>query len=402
MFKNAVEKISKFYEIDLTKNSHADEMFDVLNEIVKFDSAAVFYLAPNSLSLQFGKNFELYHDIKINEKLSKILYDKSSGEITDIVKKLIEKKHILAVRLCVKDTVIGIFVIERENEDFSFDEKLIFETCAKIVANLIKDLELSNVLKLQMKAMQEGLIETHQSYEVIKKQNKKIKENEKLQNKFLANVSHDLRTPLNSIIGMSEALSGKFFGELNPKQQDYIEDIKIAGLKLLGMINEILDITKIESHSLKLNLSEFNISDAVFEVCNIIKPLVLKKELVLDTNIDKNISIVADYVKFQQILLNLLSNAVKYAKSKIIINVSLKDSNILISIKDDGIGIPKEHHRKIFGKFYQVQDTLLKTETSTGLGLTIVKEFVKLHGGKVKVISAKDEGTEFILNFPQK
>lgn len=402
MFKNAVEKISKFYEIDLTKNSHADEMFDVLNEIIKFDSAAVFYLAPNGLSLEFGKNFELYHDIKINEKISKILYDKSSGEITDIVKKLIGKSHILAVRLSVKDSVIGVFVIEREKEDFSFDEKLIFETCAKIVANLIKDLELSNVLKLQVKAMQEGLIETHQSYEIIKKQNKKIKENEKLQNKFLANVSHDLRTPLNSIIGMSEALSGKFFGELNQKQQDYVEDIKIAGLKLLGMINEILDITKIESHSLKLNLSEFKVSDAVFEVCNIINPLVLKKKLVLDTNIDNNLSIVADYVKFQQILLNLLSNAVKYAKSKIIIDVSLKGGNILISIKDDGIGIPKEHHRKIFGKFYQVQDTLLKTETSTGLGLTIVKEFVKLHRGKIQVISAENEGTEFILNFPQK
>ena len=102
------------------------------------------------------------------------------------------------------------------------------------------------------------------------------------------------------------------------------------------------------------------------------------------------------------ILLNLLSNAVKYAKSKIIIDVSLKGGNILISIKDDGIGIPKEHHRKIFGKFYQVQDTLLKTETSTGLGLTIVKEFVKLHRGKIQVISAENEGTEFILNFPQK
>ena len=397
MFRNAVEKISKFYELDLTKNSHADEMFEVLAEMIKFNSAAVFYLAPNSLSLEFGRNFKLYSDIKINDETSKLLYDKSAGEISDIIKKLLKKEYLLAVRLIVKGAVIGILAIERDDGEFSLDEKLIFETCAKIIANLIKDLEISNVLKLQVKAMQEGLIEVHSSYETIKKHNKKIKENEKLQNKFLANISHDLRTPLNSIIGLSEALAGKFFGELNEKQQDYVEDIKIAGIKLLGMINEILDITKIESHTVKLNLSEFKMADAVFEVCNIMEPLAAKKNLTIEKNIDENLTIKADYLKFEQILLNLLSNAIKYAKSKIIITGSVDGNAAKISVKDDGVGIAKEHHKKIFNKFYQVQDTLAKTEASTGLGLTIVKKFVKLQGGKIEVNSEPDKGTEFIV-----
>lgn len=98
-----------------------------------------------------------------------------------------------------------------------------------------------------------------------------------MQNQFIANVSHDLRTPLNSIIGFSEALGGKIFGDLNDKQSEYVEDIKASGIKLLGMINEILDIAKIESHTLKLNLSTFNISDAIIEACNIITPLAAKK-----------------------------------------------------------------------------------------------------------------------------
>ncbi len=399
MFKNAVEKISKFYELDLAKNSHADEMFDVLNEIIKFESAAIFYLAPNCLSLEFGKNFEIYNDIKIDDEISKVLYNKSAGEISDILKPLLKKENLLGIRLIVKDAVIGVLVIERNDGEFSFDEKIIFETCAKIIANLIKDLEISNVLKLQVKAMQEGLIETCQSYEVIKKQNKKIKENEKLQNAFIANISHDLRTPLNSIIGLSEALAGKFFGDLNAKQQDYVEDIKIAGIKLLGMINEILDITKIESHTLKLNLSEFQIKGAVFEACNIIAPIADKKEIRIEQDVPEDLSVTADYLKLQQILLNLLGNAVKYAKSKIVVTCTSTGKKVRISVKDDGEGIAKEHHKKIFNKFYQVQDTLSKTEISTGLGLTIVKEFVKLHGGKVEVKSELASGTEFVVIF---
>lgn len=399
MYKNAIEKINKFYDLDLNKTTHHKAMFDVLDEVIKLDSAGIFYLTPNFLSLEYSKNFPKIETIKIDDSLSKKLYDPHYEDVSDDIKKLFNsQKYLLCSRLEIKGAILGILVIERNEPDFSLDEKLIFKTCTKIIANLLKDLEVSKILKMQVKAMEEGIVETHQAYENVKKQNSKIKENEKLQNQFIANVSHDLRTPLNSIIGFSEALGGKIFGELNDKQSEYVEDIKASGIKLLGMINEILDIAKIESHTLKLNLSTFNISDAIIEACNIITPLAAKKNLTIKKEIEEPIEIIADYMKIEQILLNILSNAIKYAKSGIIISTNLKGENLVISIKDDGIGIPKKHHKKIFSKFFQVESA--KTEASTGLGLTIAKEFTKLHDGNISVKSEENQGAEFIIKLP--
>ena len=399
MYKNAIEKINKFYDLDLNKTTHHKAMFDVLDEVIKLDSAGIFYLTPNFLSLEYSKNFPKIETIKIDDTLSKKLYDPHYEDISDDIKKLFNsQKYLLCSRLEIKGAILGILVIERNEPDFSLDEKLIFKTCTKIIANLLKDLEVSKILKMQVKAMEEGIVETHQAYENVKKQNSKIKENEKLQNQFIANVSHDLRTPLNSIIGFSEALGGKIFGDLNDKQSEYVEDIKASGIKLLGMINEILDIAKIESHTLKVNLSTFNISDAIIESCNIITPLAAKKNLTIKKEIEEPIEIIADYMKIEQILLNILSNAIKYAKSEIIISTNLKGENLVISIKDDGIGIPKKHHKKIFSKFFQVESA--KTEASTGLGLTIAKEFTKLHDGNISVKSEENQGAEFIIKLP--
>ena len=404
MFRNAVEKINKFYDLDLSKNSHADEMFDVLNEIIKFDSAAIFYLAPNSLSLEYGKNFEIYEDIKISSHLSQNLYNENQELLSDDIKRLlnITTPGFLCSRLTVKNAVLGIFVIERKETEFSFDEKLIFKTCAKIIANLIKDLELSKVLKMQVRAMEEGLQETHHAYETIKKQNKKIKTDEKLQNQFIANISHDLRTPLNSIIGFSEALAGKIFGELNKKQQEYVEDIRVSGIRLLGMINEVLDIAKIESHTLKLNYSIIQLNSLIDEVCNILKPLLEKKHLKVTTNIQTDITFTGDYIKLQQVMFNILGNAIKFSdeNSQIKIEAYKTIKDIVIKIQDFGIGIEKKYHKKIFNKFFQVNNTTAAQETSTGLGLTVSKEFIKLHNGEITVESEPNKGTTFIITIP--
>ena len=299
MFKNAVEKINKFYELDLNKNSHADEIFDVLNEIIRFDSAAIFYVTPERLTLEFGKNYEIYEDIKLDEKTSKNLYNLQEPPI-------FPGENNLCRRLLVKDTVFGLLVIFRDKKNFTPnftpDEKLIFKTCSQIISNLIKDLELSKVLQMQVKALEEGIIETQQAYETIKKQNKKIKANEKLQNQFIANISHDLRTPLNSIIGFSEILGNRIFGELTQKQAEYIDDIRIAGVRLLGMINEILDISKLESNTVKLNISSVDINILIEEVCNILKPLYQKKGVKVVKDVDENLNLSGDYIKLQQVI----------------------------------------------------------------------------------------------------
>lgn len=403
MYKNAVEKISRFYDINFVQNPHADEVFEVLAEIIPFDSCAIFYITPNTLTLEFGKNFSYYEDIKIGPELSAQIYDISKKEPDKEVQKLLNlKSNILVKRLIIKGAVLGLIIIEREKE-FKQDEQIIFNTCTSIISNLIKDLELSKVLKMQVEALQNGILETNKAYETIRKQNKKIKENEKLQNEFIANISHDLRTPLNSIIGFSELLSNKIFGELNEKQTEYIEDIRISGLKLLAMINEILDISKIESHTVKLNITNINLNILIDEVCNILKPLFEKKNIKIIKKITGEITLDGDYIKLQQVLFNILGNAIKFSpeSSEIKIIAEQDSKNITIKIKDNGIGIDKKFHKKIFNKFFQIQDTMSKTEASTGLGLTITKEFVKLHGGKIKLESSLNYGSTFIITLPK-
>lgn len=401
MYKNAIEKINKFYDLNLNSSSRKEAIFEVLEEIIPFWRGAIFYLSPDNLSLEFSKNFEKIETIKISEKLSAKLYDTTDETFKPDIAKLFntQEERLLCEKLVIKGAVFGIIVLEKENEDFSFDEKLIFKTCASIIANLIKDLELSKVLKMQVEALQSGIITSNKAYESVKKQNKKIKENEKQQNEFIANISHDLRTPLNSIIGFSELLSNKIVGELNEKQNGYVEDIKIAGLKLLEMINEVLDIAKIESHTVKLNISDIYADVLIDEVCNIIKPISDKKHISISKNIVGEILFKGDFIKLQQVLFNILGNAVKFSPGNSEIKISAKrnQDNVVITIKDEGIGIPKKYHKKIFEKFFQVENSMSKTEASTGLGLAISKEFVKMHGGEIIVNSSPEKGAEFTI-----
>lgn len=402
MFKNAVEKLNKFYEFNFSQNPN--RIFEILSGIIEFNSAAIFYLTPNTLSLEFEKNFSSKKNIKIENELSSQIYDTSKHEpVSELHTLLGTNSKILVKRLIVKGAVLGIIVITRDTA-FTQDEETIFNTCASIISNLIKDIEISKVLKMQVEALQNGIIETNKAYETIKKQNKKIKENEKLQNEFIANISHDLRTPLNSIIGFSELLSNKIFGELNEKQYEYVEDIRISGLKLLTMINEILDISKIESHTVKLNITTIDITTLIDEVCNILNPLFEKKNIKIIKNIEQEIIFNGDYIKLQQVLFNIFGNAIKFSPENSEIKITAEQNHkiITLKIKDNGIGIDKKFHKKIFNKFYQIQNTLSKTDASTGLGLTITKEFIKLHGGKIEIESKLNCGSTFIITLPHK
>lgn len=401
MFKNAVEKINEFYNIDIAQNPHADEVFEVLSGIISFESVAIFYLSPSSLTLEFGKNFELFEDITIDESLYSKIY-KSNENLSSCFKHILKiNSEILVQRLRVKNTVFGVILLVRQSE-FTDDERIIFETCTSIISNLIKDMELSKVLKMQLETLQSGIIETNKTCETIKEQNKKIKENEKLQSEFVANISHELRTPLNSIIGFSELLSNRLLGELNPKQSEYVEDIRVAALRLLGMINEVLDISKIESHTVKLNYSEVDMNLLIQEVCNILKPLSDKKGVSIILNCSGDIIFLGDYVKFQQVIFNILGNAVKFSpeNSEVTVFSEIVDGNIIIKIKDQGLGIEKKYQKKIFDKFFQIPDSTQNKEASTGLGLTIAKEFVKLHNGTIEVQSEPKNGAEFIIKLP--
>ena len=383
-------------------NNEPQKMFDILGEIIQVDACGIFYLSPNNLSLEFEKNLNIEKNIQISEDFSNEIFENKTINLEEKISKILKiNTNILVQKLTAKDAVFGLLLIER-CQNFTKDEAIIFQTCSSIISNLIKDLELSKVLKMQVEALQNGIVETHRAYDTIKKQNKKIKENEKLQNEFIANISHDLRSPLNSIIGFSEALSNKIFGDLTEKQSEYIEDIRLSGIRLLGMINEVLDIAKINSHTIKLNLSQVDLNLAIDEVCNILTPALNKKHITIEKHAEQ-ITFVADYIKIQQILFNLIGNAIKFShpNGKIVIFTQSTDIDILIKIQDFGIGIDKKFHKKIFNKFYQVENPMSKTETSTGLGLTIAKEFIKLHNGKIKLKSESNKGSTFTIIIPK-
>ena len=304
--------------------------------------------------------------------------------------------YTLCTKLLIRNSLFG-FVVAIRDENFTQDEIKSFEALVSVVAYLIKDYELNDVFKMQLKALQDAIEEKNSAYETIEKQHKKLIELDKTKTAFLANISHELRTPLNAIIGFSQALSYKIFGDLNKKQEEYVKDIHISGLHLLGMINEILDLSKIESKAMKISLSELSPATVIQEAINILSPLSEQKALKVDfINLSAK-NIMADYQKLQQILFNLLSNAIKFTpeSGNITIKIYEDGNDFMLEVKDTGVGIDKKYHNKIFTKFVHLNNLYTKGQSSTGLGLTITKELVKLHKGKITLESTVNKGSTF-------
>ncbi|MDD3436374.1 MAG: HAMP domain-containing sensor histidine kinase, partial [Candidatus Gastranaerophilales bacterium] len=253
--------------------------------------------------------------------------------------------------------------------------------------------------KVQLQALKDSIVQTKATYKTIKEQNLKILEADKVKNEFLANISHELRTPLNAIIGFSEMLANQFFGSLNEKQSEYVKEIHLSGIQLLEMINEILDISKIEAQAMTLNRSEFMISQAVDEVVNVVNPLAAKKSIIIEKNIKQDGKVFFDFQKIRQILYNLLSNAIKFTPEhgKININVKFTKDNFIMEVKDSGIGIASKDQEKIFAKFVKLKNAYTKKESSTGLGLTITKKLVEMHNGEITVKSTVNKGATFTV-----
>lgn len=309
-----------------------------------------------------------------------------------------ENQNILIVKLAIKGSFFGFVALARQ-EEFEGDvvEKLTSLICA--YSYVLKDKELGEVFKMQLKVLQESLIEKEVARKTIEKQHKKLLEMDQLKNNFLANTSHELRTPLNAIIGFSQALSCELFGPLNEKQAEYIKDIHISSLHLLNMINEILDISKIESKSMNLALASLKPAIVINEVIEILSPLSNNKKISVEYDNKFEHKIEADYQKFRQILYNLLSNAIKFTREngKIVVRTYEKNDKFYLEVQDNGVGIDKKYHKKIFTKFVHFSNIYAKNESSTGLGLTITKELVKLHKGKITFTSELDKGTTFVV-----
>jgi len=222
---------------------------------------------------------------------------------------------------------------------------------------------------------------------------------------FLANMSHELRTPLNAIIGFSEVLGEKMFGELNEKQNEYVDDIHSSGHHLLSLINEILDLSKIEAGRMELELAKFDLPLTVENAITLVRERASRHGITLDTAIDERLGdFVGDERKIKQILLNLLSNAVKFTSEggRIEIKAISVDGSVEISVSDTGIGITSEDQATIFEEFRQVGTADAQKHEGTGLGLTLAKRFVELHGGRIWVESEVGKGSSFTFTLPER
>ena len=220
---------------------------------------------------------------------------------------------------------------------------------------------------------------------------------------FLANMSHELRTPLNAIIGFSDVLLEKMFGELNAKQADYLQDILSSGRHLLALINDILDISKVEAGRMELERTRFDLSGVLDTGLRMIHERAERHGIALNLDIDPAISpIEADERMIKQVVVNLLSNAVKFTPDggQIDVNAHLRDGEVWVSVHDTGIGIALEDQTRIFDEFQQAKSGTTKAEEGTGLGLTLSKKFVELHGGRIWVNSEEGVGSTFTFTLP--
>lgn len=380
-----------------------DEIIKKAKDILLLKNVALYYISEENAYLKQATNNKYFENFYLSKDLLAQIENNNLIEIKtkELDIQANENETASLFPLKIKQAVFG-FILTLTPKPLIETKKDCLSTLAGVAAYAIKDSELSNVFKIQLKALQSSIMDKTIAVKTIKEQNEKILEADKAKNEFIANISHELRTPLNAIIGFSEVLGSKIFGELNEKQAEYINDIYTSGVHLLGMINEILDISKLESNAMKITYTDFIPNNAINEVLSVMRPLADKKSINMTFDSKNDEKATLDYQKFQQILYNLLSNAIKFTpeNGKIELELTKSAKNIVVSIKDSGQGIAKEAQAKIFDKFVQLENTYTKTGSSTGLGLTITKKFIEMMNGKIELVSDIGKGANFIITLP--
>jgi two-component system, NtrC family, sensor kinase len=292
-------------------------------------------------------------------------------------------RAVLAVPLLREDHLIGGLVVNRNSPG---------EFLPEVVA------------LLQTFATQSALaIQNARLFREIADKSRQLESASRHKSEFLANMSHELRTPLNAVIGFSEVLLQRMFGALNAKQDEYLKDIYASGQHLLSLINDILDLSKIEAGRMELAPAPFHLPSALENAVTLVRERAGRHSIALQLDIDPRLGeVVGDERKVKQVLLNLLSNAVKFTPEggRITLTAGRRDGGVEISVTDTGIGIAPADQAAIFEEFRQVGSDETRKQEGTGLGLTLAKKFVELHGGRIWVESEPGRGSTFTFTLP--
>jgi signal transduction histidine kinase len=302
------------------------------------------------------------------------------------VLKLIEKegfRDVVLVPLAAKDRQLGLLCFITRPGEVVRDSKL-----AALAS-------LSSQLAVALRNIQYN--------EELARKNEELTHLDQLKSDFMATMSHELRTPLTSVIGYSDMLLSGVTGELNERQTQFVSSILTNGESLLNLINDVLDLTKIEAGRLELNLEAVDLRSALLGVLPVVKPRAADKRIKVSTYLPTDVpTIIADPAKFNQVLLNLLTNAIKYTHENGNVSVEARGQEgfVEIWVTDTGIGIGQEDIDRIFQRFTQVDSSASRSQGGTGLGLAITKELVELHGGQIRVQSKLGKGSSFIFTVP--
>ena len=348
----------------------------------KFDDAFVDALRAYPLSPgegAVGQAAEAREPVQISDIAASEAY---GGPLREILSRA-GFRGVLAAPLLAEDRILGGLVLARKSTgDFALETVDLLRTFAAQSALAIQNARLFR--ETEDKGRQLEMANRHKS-------------------EFLANMSHELRTPMNAILGFSEVLAERMFGEVNAKQAEYLQDILSSGRHLLSLINDILDLSKVEAGRLELELGRFHLPTALDNAVTLVRERATRHGITLAQSVEPGVAdIVADERKVKQILLNLLSNAVKFTPEggRVGLSATAAYSAITIAVSDTGIGIAPEDQAAIFEEFRQVGRNDTRTQEGTGLGLTLAKKFVELHGGRIWVQSQVGQGSTFSFTLP--
>jgi two-component system, NtrC family, sensor kinase len=292
-------------------------------------------------------------------------------------------RSVLSIPLLLEERILGALTVSRR-EPGNFPPETV---------NLLQTFATQSALAIQ----------NAQLFHEIADKSRQLEAASHHKSEFLANMSHELRTPLNAVIGFSEVLAERMFGEVNERQAEYLQDILGSGRHLLSLINDILDLSKVEAGRLELELGRFHLPTTLDNALTLVRERASRHAIDLEVAVDAGVGeVVGDERKIRQILLNLLSNAVKFTPEggRIRVTATPADGAIEISVSDTGIGIAPEDQGAIFEEFRQVGRDDARKQEGTGLGLTLAKKFVELHGGRIWVQSQVGQGSTFTFTLP--
>ncbi len=394
---------------DITERKSAEERYKALfdnspNAILIVDFNGFIVDANPTIEVLFGltrnnivgKSIEEYNEIfhsEVKKYFKRIFKASFLKDFPGPIEVEVKNSH--GENLWVKTQAS---IIKQDNKTLI---QLIFEDITEkkkmeILENKFKD-ELENEVQMRTKELNDALTQQKLFVDQIVKSSQ-------FKTEFMATMSHELRTPLNAIIGFADLLLENVYGQLTEDQREFISDIKSSAEHQFDMIKHILDISKIESGQISLNIQKFSLNNMVEQIKSSLKPLINKKEIkVKIKGLEEEKFIFADPIRFKEILLNLLSNAIKFTiEGKITLTVKEEYNYWLFKINDTGIGIARKDFPLIFKEFKRVDSTYVRSVPGTGLGLSLTKRLIELHGGDISFTSILGAGSTFTYSISKK